>query len=222
MKTVSISGSPRENVGKKDAKMQRNQGLVPCVLYGGKDQITFTVEEGMFKNIIYTPDVVTIKIKIGNNDYDAILKEVQFHPVTDKILHVDFLQIFPDKYVTMSVPIKLIGNPVGVLAGGKIFQKFRKLKLRALPAHLPDTIDLNIQSLEIGQSIKVSDVVRDNITFLDPKNSVIIYVRISRAVVEEEKPVEAVTTEAAATPGATPATATTTTAAKTPPAKTKK
>jgi len=208
MKAVSISGFPRENVGKKDAKKNRNDGKVPCVLYGGKDQIHFVTDATNFKTLVYSPDAYTVKLNISNKEYDAVLQEIQFHPVADNILHVDFLEVFPDKPVTISIPIKHVGVPEGVLKGGKLVQKLRKVKIKALLADLPDDITVDVSALEIGQSIKISDVHRDNITFLDSPNAVIIGVRVTRAVVEETLVAGAVTAEGAAAPAVAAATPT--------------
>ena len=119
MRTVSVSGSPRENVGKKDARRLRREDLVPCVIYGGKEQIQFVIPATSFKDIVYTPHSCLIKLDIKGKKFDAILQDIQFHPVNDKILHVDFLEIFPDKPVKISVPIKIIGDSPGVIKGGK-------------------------------------------------------------------------------------------------------
>lgn len=205
MKVVSMSGSPRENVGKKDAKKHRNEGKVPCVLYGGKEQLHFVADEVIFKKIVYTPEACTVKINIGSKDYDAVLQDIQYHPVSDRILHADFLEIFPDKPVTIHIPVKLIGTPEGVLKGGKLHFKIRKLKVKALVNHLPDDVTLDISKMEINDSIKVQDIHRDNVTFLDPKTAVVVGVRVTRVVVEEVPVAEgAVPAEGAA--GATPAT----------------
>jgi large subunit ribosomal protein L25 len=203
MKAVSISGSPRESVGKKDAKKQRNEGLIPCVLYGGKEQVTFTVQEPEMKKLVYTPDVFTVKLDIKGTNYDAIIQELQFHPVSDKVIHVDFLQLFPDKQIIMDIPVKLKGNPVGVLKGGKIYQKLRKIKSKALPEKLPDYIEIDISAMEIGDSVKVSDVTREGIAFLNPPSAMVVMVRMTRVIIEEVKPGEEKTETPAA--GTTPA-----------------
>ncbi|NTW33570.1 MAG: 50S ribosomal protein L25/general stress protein Ctc [Bacteroidetes bacterium] len=202
MKTVSISGSPRENVGKKDAKKNRNDGKVPCVLYGGKDQVHFVTDATNFKTLVYSPDAYTVKLNVNNKEYDATLQEIQFHPVTDNILHVDFLEIIPERPVIISIPVKHVGVPEGVLKGGKLVQKLRKLKIKAQLADLPDDITVDVSALEIGQSIKISDVRRDKITFLDSPNAVIIGVRVTRVVVEETPVAGAVAAEGAAAPAA--------------------
>ncbi len=184
MKTVSISGSPRENVGKKDAKMNRRLGKVPCVLYGGKEQIHFTADEKSFKNVIFTPHVYIIKINIDGKEFEAILQDVQYHPVSDKILHVDFLEVMEGKPVVISVPATLEGSSIGILQGGRLIYKLRKLKIKALVEHLPDDIIIDISKLKIGDSIRVDDVKRDNIELLDPPASIIVGVRVTRVVEE--------------------------------------
>ncbi len=185
MKQVSISGSQRENVGKKDAKLNRKAGKVPCVLYGGTSQIHFTVEETAFKNIIYTPEVCTVNLNIGETSVNAILQEAQYHPVTDQLIHADFLEIFPDKFVTISIPVRVAGVSPGILKGGRLVQKLRKLKVKALPANLPDFITIDISNLEIGDSVKVVDVKLPDVYLLETPNSLIISVKTTRVVVEE-------------------------------------
>lgn len=182
-----MSGSLRENVGKKDAKLHRSQGLVPCVIYGGKEQLHFVVEESQFKKVIFTPNVYFIELNIDGKKYEAALQDVQYHPVTDRILHVDFLELAPDKKVTMGIPVSITGNSVGVLKGGKLLKKIRKLKVKALPADFPDNITVNISKLDINDSIRVSDLSYENLEFLDPANAVIVGVRVTRVVVEEEE-----------------------------------
>jgi|ERR1035438_1194749 large subunit ribosomal protein L25 len=185
MKTVSLSGSLRENVGKKDAKKQRVENKIPCVLYGGKEQIHFAADDKLFRKIIFTPEVYLVKLNIAGTEHDTIIQDVQYHPVTDRILHADFLELPADKPVTIAIPVKMEGTAPGVLKGGRFIYKMRKLKIKAMAKDLPDYIMISIDSLEIGDSVKVSDVKRDDVTFLDPPNSVILGVRTARAVVEE-------------------------------------
>ncbi len=201
MKTVSLSGSPRENVGKKDAKKNRRLGKIPCVLYGGKEQLHFVADEKLFRHIIFTPEVCLVKIQVAGKEHDTILQDVQYHPVTDKILHVDFLEIFPDKPVTIGVPVKVDGTAPGVLKGGKLIAKMRKLKIKALPEFLPDNIHVSIDGLDIGDSVKVSDLKIENLTLLDSPNNVIVGVRTARTVVEEV-PAAGAAAEGAAAEGA--------------------
>ena len=181
MKKVSVSGSPRENVGKKDAKRLRREGNVPCVVYGGKEQIRFFTSEKNFKDIVYTPDACIVQLDIEGKKMEAVLQDIQFHPVTEKILHADFLEIFPDKPVKMAIPINVVGDSPGVIAGGKLMTKRRRLDIMALPDKLPAEIDIDISSLDIGDSVTVGSLELDDIEFLDPENSVVVMVKSARA-----------------------------------------
>lgn len=185
MKSVSISGSPRANVGTKDAKELRRQGLIPCVIYGGKEQIHFAAPEAAFKPLVYTPDAHTVKLDVGGRQFDAIMQEVQFHKITDKLLHVDFLEILPGKSITMNLPIKVEGNSAGVKAGGKLVKKLRTLKVRGNAEKMPDFITIDITPLEIGQSIRVGDVSLEGLTLLDSPNLTIVNIKTTRNVVTE-------------------------------------
>ncbi len=180
MKTVSVSGSLRENVGKKDAKELRRQGKVPCVLYGGKEQVSFSMADLDFKDIIYTPEACLIKLDINKKVYDVILQDAQFHPVTGKIIHCDFLQIFPDKPLKIEIPIKVSGNSPGVIKGGKLITKLRKLKVKGLMDALPDNIDVNISKLNIADSVKVGQLAVEGLEFLNPANAVVVIVKMTR------------------------------------------
>jgi large subunit ribosomal protein L25 len=177
MKTVSMSGSLRESVGKKDAKKSRREGKVPCVLYGGKEQIQFVMEEKLFIKILFTAEVYLLKINIGEKEY---------HPVTDKVLHADFLEILPGKKVTIAIPVKVEGVAPGVLNGGKLNTKLRKIKIKGLIEDLPDFVTVNINELNIGDSIKVKDVINDKLEFLDMPGSVIVSVKTARGATAEE------------------------------------
>jgi large subunit ribosomal protein L25 len=200
MKSVAISGSIRSNVGKKDAKALRNSGMVPCILYGGKEQVSFAVEERAFKPIVYTPDVHVVEIDLNGTKHNAILKELQLHPVTDKILHVDFLEVVTGKDVTVELPVKFNGTAPGVRAGGKLIRKMRKLAVRGPVESIPDIITVDVSTLEIGGAIRVVDVTIPGLTLLDKPNNTIVTVRVTRNVVEE-------TPAAGATAAATPAAA---------------
>lgn len=188
MKTVSLSGSLRENVGKKDAKLNRRSGMVPCVIYGGKEQVHFVADEKMLAKVMHTPVTYIFNLNINGKEYSTIIQDVQYHPVTDRMLHVDFKEIVPEKPVTLSIPIKITGTAPGVLRGGRLLKKMRKLAIKALVQHLPDDVTVSIDNLEIGDSIKVSDMKAENVTFLDPASNVIVGVRTARAVVEEVAP----------------------------------
>lgn len=186
MQTVSISGSLRENVGKKDAKMNRRNGMVPGVLYGGKEQIHFTASEKEFDKILFSPNTYLVKLIIGGKEINATLQDIQYHPVTEHILHVDFLELVPGKPVVISVPLKITGTAPGILKGGRLVKKYRKLKVTGLAENLPDDITISINDLDIGNSIKISDIKIDNITLLDPAGSVVVSVETTRAAETSE------------------------------------
>ncbi|MBE0661549.1 MAG: 50S ribosomal protein L25/general stress protein Ctc [Bacteroidales bacterium] len=201
MKTVSMSGSLRGNVGKKDAKKARKDGMVPCVLYGGKEQVHFTMTEKAFKPILFTPDAFLINLEVDGKKYDVILQDVQYHPVTDSVLHADFIEIMPGKTIKVSVPVNTVGVSKGVLRGGKLTKKFRKLLVKGLVENIPDSIDVDISKLDIGGSIKVSDVKVKNIDLLDPPSAMVVTVRTARVLAltpeeEEEEAAEAAAKEA--------------------------
>jgi len=198
MKTVSLSGSLRENVGKKDAKKHRKEGNVPCVMYGGKDQIHFVASDKAFRKLIFTPEVYIVILDIAGKTYNTVIQDVQYHPVTDNILHIDFLEIQPEKQVSIAVPVKVIGTAPGVLKGGKLILKTRKLKIQALMQYLPDEITVSIDPLDIGDSVKVKDLVVENITFMDSPNTIIVGVRTARVLVEETPGAEGAAVEGAA------------------------
>lgn len=182
MKSITITGSKRESVGKVATKALRNAGKVPCVLYGGDKALHFSADETAFKNLVYTPNVYTAKIEFEGNKYNAILQDIQFHPVSDKILHIDFYQLFDDKLVTMSIPVQLVGTAPGIIRGGSLRFAQRKLNVRALPGDLPDFIDANISKLDIGDKLYVTEVASKKYTILHPENTVIAQVRTSRNV----------------------------------------
>ncbi|MDX1542736.1 MAG: 50S ribosomal protein L25/general stress protein Ctc [Christiangramia sp.] len=187
MKSITINGSKRESVGKKATKALRNAGQVPCVLYGVEgDPLHFAAEEIAFQNLVYTPDVHTVKIKLKSGEsYNAILQDIQFHPVTDAILHMDFYQIFDDKPITMEIPIHTEGVARGVKNGGVLRYNLRRLKVRGLPGDLPDYIVANVTKLKIGQKLYVTAVESEDYKIQHPDNTVICQVRTSRNIVED-------------------------------------
>jgi large subunit ribosomal protein L25 len=185
MKSVSMSGSLRANVGKKDAKQLRNNGQVPCVLYGGEKQVSFSVDEKAFKPLVFTPEVHTVDLDLDGQKFQAILQELQTHPVTDKIIHADFVQLTPGKSVTMNLPIKTVGNSAGVKAGGKLLKKLRKVSVRGPIEKMPEHITIDIENLNIGGAVLVRDLKHEGLTFLTPGNSTIVTVQVTRNVVEE-------------------------------------
>jgi large subunit ribosomal protein L25 len=211
MKTVSLSGSLRANVGKTDANALRAKGMVPCVIYGGKEQTHFYADTRAFKDIIFTPDTNLVSINLeGGKTFKAVLQEAQFHKINDRLIHADFLEVVDGKPVIVQIPVKTIGQAAGVKDGGRLNIKMRKLKVKGMIDKLPQRIELNIENLTIGKSISVGDIKIDGVTLMHPQNISVVSVNITRDVVAEET--TAVTT---ATPAATPATATP--AATTPP-----
>ena len=197
MKSITIKGSKRESVGKVSTKALRNAGKVPCVIYGGDQPVHFSAEEKAFKNLVYTPNVYTAAIELDGQTFAAILQDIQFHPVTDKILHVDFYQLHDDKAVTMNIPVKLKGTSPGVLNGGSLRFTNRKLRVKAVPANLPDFIEADISKLKIGSKLYITELFNDDYTFMHPDNTVVVQVRTSRnAVVASEEEEEAETAEA--------------------------
>ncbi|MFO0358750.1 MAG: 50S ribosomal protein L25/general stress protein Ctc [Sphingobacteriaceae bacterium] len=198
MKTVSLSGSPRANVGKADANALRAKGQVPCVIYGAGEQIHFSADERAFKHIIYTPETSIVEIEVGGKSYKTVLQESQYHKITDKLIHADFLQIIDGKPVTVHLPVKTVGQSEGVKAGGKLAVKLRKLKVRGLINKLPERIELNIETLGIGKSISVGDINLDGIAILHPKNISVVSVQTTRNVVAEETPAAGATAAAPA------------------------
>lgn len=191
MKSITIKGSKRESVGKTASKALRNAGMVPCVIYGGEKPIHFSAEEKAFKGLVYTPNVYTASIDIDGQVIPAILQDIQFHPVSDSIYHVDFYQLFDNKEITMNIPVNLIGKSKGVAIGGALRHNVRKAKVKALPANLPDFIEADITELEIGNKLYITALKNDKYTILHPDNTVVAQVRMSRnaskAVAEGKK-----------------------------------
>ena len=190
MKTVSLSGSLRENVGKKDAKTLRYAGKVPCVLYGGEEQVHFQMDQTNFKTILFTPETFIIDIKVGKKTYKALLKDVQYHPVGDHVLLADFFEVNPEKPVVVSLPVKVKGTSPGVIRGGKLKVKLTRLSVKGLISNMPDFIEINISKLNVGQNIKIKNLQFDNLTFLGNSNAVVVEVMAARGIVladEEEE-----------------------------------
>ncbi|RQO72084.1 50S ribosomal protein L25 [Pedobacter sp. KBW06] len=186
MKTIAISGSPRENVGKRDAKELRYEGKVPAVLYGGKEQQHFAVITTELKDAIYTPEANFVEIDINGTKTKAIIKELQFHPLTDLLLHVDFLQLFDDKEILMEIPVKLTGTSPGVKMGGKLVQKLRKLRVKAFPKDMPQTVEVSIAKLEVGNLFRVRDLAKADYVITNTPEDTIVSVGMSRALKQAE------------------------------------
>jgi len=188
MQAITIKGSERESVGKTSTKALRNAEKVPCVLYGGEKPIHFSADEISFKGLVYTSNAHTVVIEMeGRQAYEAVLQDIQFHPVTDRIMHIDFYQLFEDKPVSMNIPVRLEGNSPGVRNGGRMLFRKRKLTVRALPVNLPDAIMVDISKLRIGGTISVGDVKTEEYTFLHPDNTSIVQVKASRNAVDDDE-----------------------------------
>jgi large subunit ribosomal protein L25 len=184
MKSITINGSQRESVGKKATKALRNAGQVPCVLYGGDKPVHFSATELAFSKLVYTPNAHTVVIELDNGDkFNAVLQDIQFHPVTDRILHNDFYQLFEDKEIALNIPVNLIGNSVGVRNGGVLRKNNRKLRVKALPANLPDFIEIDISPLKIGDKVAVRDLNQDKYTLLHSDNTVVCQIKTSRTAI---------------------------------------
>lgn len=191
MKTILLKGETRSEVGSRTAKELRNKGMVPCVMYSeGKEAMHFAIYQADFKNLVYTHNVYKVKLDLDGKMYSAILQDMQFHPVSEAIIHADFMEVAEGKKVIMDIPVNVVGNSPGVRAGGKLVKKINRLKVRGLLADMPDYIDVSIDTLEIGQSAKVKDVTADKIEILDSPANAILSVKTTRALMQaaaEEK-----------------------------------
>ena len=206
MKSITINGSQRESVGKKATKALRNAGQVPCVLYGGDNPVHFSAPELAFSKLVYTPNAHTVVIELANGEtYNAVLQDIQFHPVTDRILHVDFYQLFEDKEISLNIPVNLVGNSRGVRNGGVLRRNQRKLRIKALPVNLPDFIEIDITPLKIGDKVYVRDLEQEKYSFLHTENTVVCQVRTSRTAVADDDEEEEEGAEGEAAEGAAPA-----------------
>ena len=181
MKSLVIKGQLRKTLGKKDAKKLRAQELVPSVMYGSDEIIHFAVPFSELRQLIYTPSSFLIEIDLDGKIYKAIMQDVQWHPVEEQVLHVDFLRIREGHPVKMDIPINIIGLAKGIKAGGKLKTNMRKLKVKAFTEHFPDTIDIDVTNLGLGQSIKVDDLKLENVELLDSKSNVVVTVSMTRA-----------------------------------------
>ena len=186
MKTLAISANSRDKVGKSNTRQLRNQGNVPCVLYGGEKQVCFFAHENEFRKLVYTPDVFIVELAIDGEVKRCIMQDIQFHPVSDKILHIDFLEVFDDKPITISIPVILNGLAIGVRNGGNLMFRRRKIITRGLAANLPDAIEIDIENVKIGEFIYIKDISLDGCQFLAPDNAVVVGVKTARGAVEEE------------------------------------
>ena len=181
MKTFELTGSKREGTGKKAAKAYRKESLVPCVLYGGEEVVHFTVTKEGIRKLIYSPEVFIVDLTVDDKKLVAILKETQFHPVSDELLHADFQQVFKDKPVVMEIPIVLEGLAQGVKDGGKLSMDMRKLKVKGLYKDFPEKLVINIENLGLGKTIQVGNLDFKNLELLNSKDNVVAAVKLTRA-----------------------------------------
>lgn len=182
MKTVEVIGFKRANLGKSEAQKLRLQGMAPCVLYGGQEQVHFYAPMILFRDVVYTPEACFVKLNIEGQTFDAILQDIDFHPVNEMIMHADFLLLQQDKPVKMDIPVRFTGNSVGVAKGGKLVAKQRKLKVRALPANMPDFITVDVAHLDLGKTVKVGAISQDQFAILNSPNVPVVSIEIPRAL----------------------------------------
>lgn len=205
MKTIEIKAVSRDHVGKKSSSILRSEGNVPCVMYGGKENLHFYAHENEFRGLVYTPEVYLVNLVIDGKSYPAVMKDLQFHPVTDRLQHIDFMQVNEEKPVTIDIPVKITGESAGVKAGGKLRIKRRTLKVKGMTKDVPDHLTVDITGLEIGQSIKIGDLSFSNLEIIDNKRAMIVGVAVSRVSLKEEEAVPAEGAEAPAAGAEAPA-----------------
>lgn len=196
MKSIDLKVHPRKNLGKKDARNLRTEGKVPCVLYGGNENLHFFAHENAFKDLVYTHNVYLTNLDIEGDKRLAIVKEIQLHPVTEKILHVDFMEVFRDKVITVGLPVDIVGSSVGIKAGGKLRQRKRYIRVKGLVENIPDSLVIDITDLDIGQSVKAGDLQYDKVEILEPPYSFVLGVISSRVAAKSLEPVGTEKTEA--------------------------
>jgi large subunit ribosomal protein L25 len=181
MKTFELTGNVREALGKKDSGKLRGEGKVPCVLFGTEEPVHFWVEKPNIKKLIYTPHVYLVNLEIGKKKIQSIMKDIQFDPVTDEVMHIDFKKISDDKPIKIDIPVEVEGFAKGIRSGGKLQVEVRRLKVMALPKYLPDSIKIDVTPLELGQSMRVGDLKFDNISILNGKSVPVVRIMITRA-----------------------------------------
>ncbi len=183
MKKTEIVGYHRANLGRTASQELRGEGMVPCVLYGGAEQVSFYVPMYLFRALLFTPDIYSVTINIEGKEYTGILQDSQYHPTNDQIIHADFLEITPDKVIRVEVPIKLHGPSEGQKKGGKLVQKMQKLRIKGPAKFIPDYINIDIKDLDLGKSVKVSAIAAiDGVTILDAGSNPVAMIAIPRAL----------------------------------------
>jgi large subunit ribosomal protein L25 len=205
MKTITIEGQLRTELGKGATRQLRSQGFVPGVIYGGAKEINFSAPAMAFKSLVYTPDFQFAEVKLNGDAYRCIMKDLQFDKVTDELIHVDLLELVEDKRVIADIPLKFVGNPVGVKEGGKLHIKIKALKVKTYPKYLKEHIDVNIDNLELNGNVRVEDVQVENYEIMNSPRIPIASVTLTRELKQEEAAAPAATATSAAT--ATPAAA---------------
>lgn len=197
MKTIEIRGSFRTELGKKSSKQIRKSGNVPCVIYGKEKNIHFHAHENSFKTLVYTAEAHLVKLYLDDQEYTVVLKDMQFHPVNDNILHADFIEVHENTPITISIPVRVTGNSVGVIAGGKLYLKRRKLKVKGMANDLPESLPIDITEFKIHESLKVGDLSFPKLELLDSKTAMILTIATSRVAQQTEEELEAEAAEAA-------------------------
>ena len=185
MKQVSLSGSPRENVGRKGAEELRRNGRIPGVIYGGASQVAFSILKNDWDKIVSRPDTLQINIEVGGKTYATIIQETQMHPVTDKVTHIVLLELVPGKMVRTTLPVRTTGVSEGVRSGGRLLQNYRKVRIIAKPEFIPDEIQLDITDLKIGDMIRVRDIQIEGCTLLEAEASAVVSVQMTRAAMAD-------------------------------------
>lgn len=186
MNKITIEGQIRTEFGKAATRQLRSEEKVPAVIYGGAKEVNFAAPAIAFKNLVYTPDFMVVEAKVDGKTYDCVLKDLQFDKVTDKLIHVDFLELVENKKVTVTLPLKLVGTPAGVKAGGKLVTKIKSLKVKVLPKYLRENIELDITNLELNENIRVEDVIADNLEIMNSPRIPIASVTMTRQLKQEE------------------------------------
>lgn len=181
MKSFELKGSLRSDLGKKATKALRNEGLIPAVLYGGSEVKHFFVSQDAVRNLVYSPEVFHINLEIDGVKTVAVMKDLQFHPVTDNILHIDFLEVNNEKPVVVEVPVSLTGHAEGVRAGGKLSLEMRKLKVKAVYTEIPEKLFIDVTELGLGKTIQVGALNFEGLEIMNAKNAVVVAVKLTRA-----------------------------------------
>ena len=207
MKTITIEGQLRTESGKKATRQLRSQQLVPGVIYGGKSEINFSAPATSFKGIVYTPEFMLAEVKVNGNTHRCILKDIQFNKVTDELIHVDFLELVEDKKIIATLPLKYIGTPAGVKAGGKLVTKMKSIKIKTLPKYLKEFIEVDLSNLQLNENLRVENIIADNMEVLNSPRIPIASVTMTRQLKQEEAAAPKAAAGAAAPKAAAPAAA---------------